>query len=182
MRQFLRFLLAFIVAAIGLMAFRCLVFSVYTVKGDMLEPMFKKGDRILVNRWSYGLRTGFDEGIFGYSRICYSPVRKGDIVAFDYPTDSLDGIFVSRCTAIPGDTIENGNDLLVIPGKATCNPENMYWLESVNKAGYADSKTFGPIAESHIIGKVLMVVYNHDDSLSLWEGWDNLRFFRMTRE
>lgn len=179
MRSLLRLILTFCVAAIGLMAFRSLAFAIYTVEGDRLEPTLKRGDRILVNRWSYGLRAGSKDGMFGYGRICRSPVRRGDLVAFDNPADSTRGMFVCRCKALPGDTIRVGGQPYIIPGLINCAPENCYWLEAIGKGAGPDSKTLGPVAESYIIGRVEMVVYNHDDNLTIVEGYDDLRFFRL---
>ena len=58
MRSALKFVMALIVTILLMLAFRALVFTVYTVSGSGLEPCFVSGDRVLVNRWSYGLRTG----------------------------------------------------------------------------------------------------------------------------
>ena len=56
---------AILLAIVALFAFRALVLTIYTIEGNALEPMFKSGDRIMVNRWSYGLRAGEINGIFG---------------------------------------------------------------------------------------------------------------------
>ena len=58
MRSTLKFLIVLAVSLLVMLVFRALAFTVYAVGGKALEPDFKAGDRVLVNRWSYGLRTG----------------------------------------------------------------------------------------------------------------------------
>ena len=74
------------VALVVMLAFRSLVMTVCTVDGKGLEPVFQAGDRVVVNRWSYGLRTGEKGGLFDYGRICRQDIKKGDFIAFE---DSL---------------------------------------------------------------------------------------------
>ena len=87
MRNTLKFLLVLAVSLLLMMAFRALAFTVYKVEGSGLEPEFSAGDRVLVNRWSYGLRTG-GGGPFSYGRLCRQPVERGDLVAYEDPRDS----------------------------------------------------------------------------------------------
>ncbi len=164
MKTTIQFLLALLVAAFAVAAFRALAFTMYTVDGHNLEPELMEGDRILVNRWSYGLRTGGGKGLFFYGRLLASPVEKGDIVAFDSPDDSHKGVFVCRCKYVPGDTIAVGKGAYLVPGReATCADEDYYWMESLGKGGL-DSRLFGPVPESRIIGRVCLVVYSLDNS------------------
>ena len=89
-----------------------------------------------------------------------SPVKRGDIVAFKVPCDSVAGVFIARCKAIPGDTISTQEGPLLIPGLETCAKTDYYWLESINPNNPADSRHIGLIPESHIIGEVISVLYN----------------------
>lgn len=177
MRATFKFLLALIVATLFMLVFRALAFTIYTVDGSELEPDLQKGDRVMVNRWSYGLRTGGDNGLFRYDRIFRSAVEKGDIVAFDSPKDSLPGVFVCRCKSVPGDTVRAGGETLIVPGLVTCAKENYYWMESLNANSLIDSRYFGFVPESCIIGRVCMIVYSHDDDLPFYEGYRAERMF-----
>ena len=84
MKFALKFVMALIVTTLLMLAFRALVFTVYTVRGTALEPCLVDGDRVLVNRWSYGLRAG-GYGPFGYARWIGSQVERGDLVVFNNP-------------------------------------------------------------------------------------------------
>ena len=67
MRSTVRTLVAVAIAAAVLVAFRALVFTLYTIPDNSLAPSLVAGDRVVVNRWSYGLRVG-GKGLIGYTR------------------------------------------------------------------------------------------------------------------
>ncbi len=68
MKAGFKFILAFAVAALCMLAFRSLAFTLLTVDGNALEPVLRRGDRVVVNRWSYGLRAGGNGSLFSYGR------------------------------------------------------------------------------------------------------------------
>ena len=142
-----------------MLGFRALVFSIHNVTGNGLEPLYKHGDCLLVNRCSYGLRIE-GHGLLPYSRLLRQPVKRGDIVAFTMPSDSVAGICIARCKAVPGDTINTLKGKLVVPGLNTCAKADYYWLEALNQQNPADSRHLGFIPESNIIGEVVTVIYN----------------------
>ncbi len=100
-----------------------------------------------------------------------SKPQRGDIVVF-HPPFSQDELFVKRIIAIPGDTVEvhvnqvlvNGK-IVVLPGSdssqvtpviiqpTTMGPDQ-YYVVGDNLANSTDSRTFGPISLSSIVGKV----------------------------
>ena len=138
--------------------------------GNGLSPLYQDGDRLLVNRCSYGLRIP-GNGLLPYSRLMRQPVKRGDIVAFTMPDRSLSdrqkgtspsaaGIYIARCSAVPGDTIRMADGTLTVPGLVNCAKSDFYWLESLNPANRADSRYLGFIPESSIVGRVVTVVYN----------------------
>lgn len=171
-RATLQIAAAIAIAAVCVAGFRALAFTIYTVEGTALAPELWQGDRIVVNRWSYGLRTGGRDGLFRYGRAFARPVEKGDIVAFDCPVDSLGGVCVGRCKAVAGDTVSVGGDAYVVPGHdVDCSDENHYWMEAVGDGGSMDSRTFGPVPESCVIGRVCMVLYSRDPSQPFYDGF-----------
>lgn len=177
MRSALRFLLTLVVAGVAIFVFRGLVVTLYTIEGDALYPTLQRGDRVLVNRWSYGLRTGSMGTAFYYARLWKQNMKVGDIVAFESPIDSLKGVLIGRCTALPGDSLKDEHGLpFIVPGMITCDGQDSYWIECIGRRRTADSRTFGPIADSLIIGKVVAIVYNHNDSLPPYKGFNKSRF------
>ena len=162
MANWLKYVIAFASAFALMLAIRTLAFSIHGVEGNGLAPLYQNGDRLLINRCSYGLRIE-GNGILPYSRLMRSPVQRGDIVAFTVPCDSVAGIFIARCKAIPGDTISTLEGPLLVPGLKTCANADYYWLESINPNNPADSRHIGFIPESHIIGEVISVLYNSNN-------------------
>ena len=145
----------------AMLLFRALVFTVYTVPGPQLEPTFKAGDRVMVNRWSYGLRTG-DGRLFSYGRLWRQPVHQGDWVVVD---DSLGQTLIGRCTALPGDTVRWQERTLIVPSKAACARYDYYLLDSL-----------GFVREEQIVGRIALVVYNHTPEQPFWCGYPVERF------
>lgn len=159
----LKYVIAFVSAMMLMLAFRTLAFSIHGVIGDGLAPLYHSGDRLLINRCSYGLRIEGNR-LLPYSRLMRQPVERGDIVAFSIPGDSIDGIMIARCKAVPGDTIRTSNGLTTVPGIKTCAKTDFYWLEAVNKDNPVDSRYLGFIPERNIIGQVVTVLYNRKRS------------------
>lgn len=121
MKSALKLVLALTATTVLMLALRALAFTVYTVKGTALEPYFADGDHVLVGRWSYGLRTG-GAATFGYARWAARPVRRGELVVFNSPADTLRPVhrretMAYYCTAVPGDTVATAEGGFVVPGR-----------------------------------------------------------------
>ena len=156
MRSTLKFFAVLTAAFAAMLLFRALVFTIYTVPGSQLEPTFKPGDRVMVNRWSYGLRTG-DSRLFPYARLWQQSVHKGHWVVVD---DSLGQTLMGRCTALPGDTVRWQERKLILPSKAACARHDYYLIDGV-----------GVVREEQIVGRVVLVVYNHKPGSPLWSDY-----------
>ena len=194
MRSTLKTLLALGIAAFAMLLFRALAFTIYDVPVAALEPVFQAVDRVMVNRWSYGLRVG-DGGLMAYNRLWRQPVRRGDLVAVNDPTDTLESVsdrrvLILRCVGVPGDTVTIGNCLLVVPGRSTCADGDYYWMLAAPRTSKSaarnrqpeqrdsyDSRTFGLVREDHIIGRAFLIIYSHDPDQPLWAGWNGERLF-----
>ena len=60
MRDAVNTVLALACAAVFILLVRALAVTVYAIPDNLLAPHLVAGDRVLVNRWSYGLRAGGD--------------------------------------------------------------------------------------------------------------------------
>jgi signal peptidase I len=215
MKGALKFIIALVTACLIMWAFRYLAFTIYTVPYSGLEPDYKAGDRVMVNRWSYGLRVS-DGTWFSYSRWIKSPVYPGDIVAFNNPVDTLHSIsnrdvFIAYCTAVPGEKIMINNHYMTVPDRsASVRVEpwnikllcatyrlhehrkayiikgqlyvngmrtqyasfdnNYYWMTAIGNGNGRDSRSFGLVPESHIIGRACLLVYSKDPKASFFCG------------
>ena len=182
MRNLLKFLLSLTVALLLMMAFRTLVFTVYSVDGDGLEPIFTAGDRVMVNRWSYGLRTGGNNQLFGYGRICHQQAQRGDIVAYEDPTDStFHRVLFGRIRAPPGDTIRYSKQTEVVPSLHNCADGDYFWIQAINEQNPLDSRQLGFISEQRIIGRACMLVFSHEPGQPFWKGYRKNQLFLMMK-
>jgi signal peptidase I len=178
MKKTLRFLLAFLIAFLLMMVVRLVGFTIYTINGAGLEPTFQAGDRVMVNRWSYGLRVGGNRFI-SYSRLWRDEVQRGDIVAVNDPQDTLQTdianrpVLLLRCRHLPGESVNLGDGNLQVPGRLTCADQDYYLMEPVGREG----EGLLVIPEDHIIGRAFLIVYSHEPGQSLWDGWRTDRFF-----
>ena len=170
MRDAVNTVLALACAAVFILLVRALAVTVYAIPDNLLAPHLVAGDRVLVNRWSYGLRTGGDS-IFRYTRWMKSPVKKGDFIAFNSPADSTHRIsarpvLMGRVVAVPGDTITAYGKRFVIPDRyqiCTCRPVASHYLVGTDSASHRLL-----VHEQHIIGRAFLILYN----------FQNMRFHR----
>lgn len=93
-----------------------------------MENSIFQGERILVNKWSYGLRVPF-MSIFSYHRWRERPVREQDIVVFNNPAGIRQPvidrreIYIGRCIGVPGDTLFIDSLFSVISPEVQFNPD-----------------------------------------------------------
>lgn len=93
-----------------------------------MENSIFQGERILVNKWSYGLRIPFMSA-FSYHRWREQPVRSQDIVVFNNPAGIRQSVidrrevYISRCIGTPGDTLLVDSLFSAFSAKAQFNPD-----------------------------------------------------------
>jgi signal peptidase I len=140
----------------------------FYVKGASMEPNFFDHEYLIIDELSYRLRE---------------PVR-GDIVVFKYPKDPKQ-YFIKRVIGLPGETVEiidgkiriynkehpNGyflDETGYIDGVFTSSRQivplkkDEYYLMGDNRPASLDSRIFGPVERSHIVGRVLLRGYPVD--------------------
>lgn len=146
---------------------RNFLFSPAIVYGESMLPTFQEHDRVLLSK--------------------VSDIQRFDLVVFDAP-DSND-YYIKRVIGLPGDQIEVKDDILYINGiqmeepylegvkkdllfdKLTGDftleeligksvvPEGTVFVMGDNRLHSKDSRFFGPVASSSIIGEVKLQIY-----------------------
>lgn len=154
---------SFIVTVGGLLALAFLVIrptiiEPFQIPSSSMVPTLQIGDRILVNKLSYGLRLPFVTN----SVAQWDMPSRGDVVVFTRPDeigteqDESSINYIKRVIGLPGDTVEvKGNHLYI---------NNELYPESYaryNKGGLMQAN-FGPekVPEGHIF----LLGDNRDDS------------------
>lgn len=160
--EWVAILLAALVAALLLRAY--VVQAFYVPSGSML-PTLQIGDRILVEK------VDLD-------------IHRGDIIVFRRPPGDLyleDGAtdLVKRVIGLPGETIWSEGNTVYIDGRPLPEPwlpphtplgppirrqvipKGEYFVMGDNRADSYDSRYWGPIPKSLIIGKVFLLIWRH---------------------
>ena len=117
-----KWILAFAGAIAIVLLLRGFAFTSCLIPSTGMENSLFQGERILVNKWSYGLRLPLMSA-FSYHRWRERPVQKRDIVVFNnpagiqQPTIDRREIYISRCIGTPGDTLLIDSLFSVIPSE-----------------------------------------------------------------
>jgi signal peptidase I len=159
------------VALLGAVLIRTVLFQAFFIPSASMDPTLKVHDRILVNKLSYHMH----------------PVHRGDIVVFkrsaNMPlTEGNIKDLVKRVIGLPGETISstpsgqieiNGQVLqesylppgtaLGQPIKTQTIPSGHYFVMGDNRTDSSDSRVFGPIARSQIIGRAFILIWPLSD-------------------
>ena len=127
-----------------------------------MAPTLKVNDRVLVNKLSYDLHD----------------VHRGDLVVFESPPNegSQTKDLIKRVIGLPGETVESRDGQILINGqvleepylgpdvttgpleKVTVPPEHL-WVMGDNRPNSRDSRFFGAIPESLVIGRAFIRVW-----------------------
>jgi len=151
-----------LVALLIVVPIRYFLFQPFFVKGQSMEPTFQNSDYLIVDEISYKFRA---------------PGR-GEVVVFKYPNDVTQR-FIKRIIGLPQETVEikdgkvviyptNGskfvlNEKAYFPGgiytsgdmKVTLGKDEYFVLGDNRSASY-DSRRFGILPKSDIIGRVVL--------------------------
>ncbi|MGA7835733.1 MAG: signal peptidase I [Acidimicrobiales bacterium] len=171
-RVALEWLIAIVVVASASLVIRTYVFQTYFIPSGSMNPTLWKGNHIIVNKLSVEFGT----------------INIGDIVVFKAPpdvrTDCGDPVadLVKRVIGVPGDHLTSKGNTIYVNGKPLDQnwshyvplgttpignvtvPKNHYFMMGDNHAGSCDSRTWGTVPRSDIIGKVFMKIW----PLSQW--------------
>lgn len=137
----------------------------FFVKGDSMEPNFSDAEYLIVDRISYR----------------FTEAERGDVVVFRYPIDPSQ-FYIKRIVALPGESVEvkggeitifndqypDGNKLdekyipptIETPGDVNYKlGEEEYFVLGDNRNASSDSRVWGALPESHIVGKAWVRIF-----------------------
>ena len=167
-RGLAEWLIVLAVAVVLSFVVRSYAFQEYSIPSGSMEPTLDVGDRIMVNKLSVDFGT----------------INVGDIVVFKAPPDVAkrcnDPItdLVKRVIATPGDVINTVGNTIYLDGKKLHQdwthypalgvggaihdfkvPAGQYFMMGDNHANSCDSRTWGTVPRSDIIGKVFLKIW-----------------------
>jgi signal peptidase I len=163
-------------AALAIWLLQAFVVQPFSVPGAAMAPAIQAGDRILI------VKLGLLEG----------PIRSGEIVVLRPPKSMActvagggggGGDLVLRVVAVSGQTIWSVNGTIFVDGRALREPgwydprfgqvgstpiprttlaANQYFVMADNRSDACDSRAFGQISKSSIVGKGVAIVARRD--------------------
>jgi signal peptidase I len=185
---------AVLLAVILALLIRSFVVQAFHIPSGSMIPTFLEGDRVLVSKFSYGVRNPFTNSVIFDT----GEPRRGDVVIFKYPSDpKMD--FVKRVVGLPGEVVEIKEGKVYIDGALTDDPyghydgspytpsrnfgpvtvpEGQYFMMGDNRDFSNDSRGWGCVDSSLLRGKAWRLYWSWDseDKLPLWK---RLRFSRL---
>jgi signal peptidase I len=159
-----------VVLAIGVaLVLRTFVVASYYIPSASMEPTLHgcpgcNNDHVLVDKLSYKLHS----------------VHRGDVVVFDRPpaAATTDKVLIKRVIGLPGDTLTDQNGTLLVNGvqlkepyvNPSCDgtqdfpasvtvPRGDVYVMGDNRCDSLDSRSFGPVAQSSIVGRAFVIVW-----------------------
>ena len=154
-----------IVAVVASLLIRTYAIQTFVIPSGSMKPTLHVGDRILVNKLSVDFGT----------------INVGDVIVFKAPPTEHcedDGIadLVKRVIGLPGQHLTSRGNTVYVNGKALKEswtyfptigspighvtvPKNSYYVMGDNRADSCDSRFWGSVPRSDIIGKVFLRVW-----------------------
>ena len=153
MKQLLK---AVLIAAALVVLIKVFAFTSCTIPSTGMENSLLRGERVIVNKWSYGLRLPL-MGMTGYHRLAARGVERGDSVLFNNPagkgTIDRRELFLNRCIGLPGDTLMLNGQLIQTRDQVLSPDSKLVYaypgeqedlvVEAMRRVGIGDNKLVG---------------------------------------
>ncbi len=160
-KSILKEILIFALIAFGIvLPFRAYVAEPYLVDGLSMDPTFKTGDYLIVNKLKYEIGTP----------------ERNSVIVFRYPNDPTKS-FIKRVIGLPGETVVMKDNTVTIinkdhpdgfeidqsyvvhtlPGNFTKTlSSDEYFVMGDNRAESFDSRSWGPLNKKYILGEPII--------------------------
>ena len=166
-----------VVAVILALAVRTFIVQAFKIPTGSMRPTLIEGDRILVNKFLYGAEIPFTR----HRLPAVQAPRRGDVIVFR-STDDDHRDFIKRLVAFEGESVEIKEFQLWINGRPVSDPAifrersyynrgdygktglavrvpaGHYFVLGDNSSSSRDSRYWGFLPKSHLVGKA-MVIY-----------------------
>jgi len=165
-RVLIEWLVIVVLAVVFSLLVRTYAFQTFSIPSKSMNPTLKKGDRIVVDKLS----------------VRFGTINIGDIVVFKAPKDVAadcgDDVadLVKRVIGVPGDHLTSKGNTIYVNGQALKQdwshfvtlgppighvtvPAGQYFMMGDNHNNSCDSRTWGTVPRSNIIGKVFLRIW-----------------------
>jgi signal peptidase I len=142
-----------VAVAVALLIARAFVAEPFAIPSESMAPTLRPGDQVLVEKLTYR----------------FSGPRRGDLSAF---TDSAGDVTLKRIVGLPGDRVAMRDGVLTVNDRASREPyvdagrvDSVYFgpvtvppgtvfVLGDNRGNSRDSREYGPVPRSALIGRV----------------------------
>mgnify|MGYP006277954431 CR=1 FL=1 len=167
------------------------IVEAYKIPSQSMEDTLLVGDFLLANKFVYGAQLPFVD----WRLPAVDQPEQGDIVIFIFPRDGVTK-YIKRCVAVGGDTVEVRNKQLFVNGDRFPDPEDAkfierqvvprgpggsdsrdnfgpyvvpprhYFMMGDNRDNSYDSRYWGPVHESLVLGQAMVIHWSWDDEVA----------------
>lgn len=149
-------------ALIAAVVIKTYLIQAFYIPSASMEPTLNIQDRVLVNKLSYRLHD----------------VHRGDVVVFERPPNDVGQIrdLIKRVIGLPGETVEGREGTIYVDGRRLKEPylprgtvtgefgpqhipKGYVWVMGDNRGNSSDSRVFGAVSESTIVGRAFVRVW-----------------------
>ena len=152
------------------------VVQAFKIPTGSMESNLLIGDHLLVNKFAYGLKSGFISRLLPYKE-----PKRGDVIVFKYP-NSPEVAYVKRLIGMPGDRIEMVGHTIYVNGQALKEtytqyidpgsiyarygpytvPADHYFARGDNRDNSQDSRFWGSVPRDYLLGKALVIYWSFE--------------------
>ena len=186
---------AIILAVALALIIRSFVLQAFQIPSGSMIPTFLEGDRVLVTKFTYGIRNPFNNKVW----IEVGQPERWDVVVFIYPKDPKKD-FVKRVIGLPGETVAMQNGQVFINGQKMDDPYGRYdpgahpggrnfppqkvkpghyFMMGDNRDYSSDSRVWGEVDASLLRGKAWRLYWSWDSGDPAKSFTERLRFSRI---
>src|SRR5574344_1745261 len=152
MQKFIKEIIPYVIIVIVVVLIRSFIITPVTVDGPSMETTLYSKDVMLLNK------------------INKNNINRYDIIVFKYNNERL----IKRVIALPGETIKCESGIIYINGEEKSNDygygkdfdcrettlnSNEYFVMGDTRVNSLDSRYFGPISSSQILGHTNFILY-----------------------
>ena len=164
-RVLIEWLIIILIAITSAFLIRSFVVQTFYIPSGSMEPTLLVGDRIVVSKLS----------------LDFGDIHRGDILVFRRPPNENCGgapvnDLVKRVIGLPGDHLSSRGNTIFVNGHALAEkwphneplggdignvvvPAKSYFMMGDNHPNSCDSRSWGPIKRSYVVGRVIMRIW-----------------------
>jgi signal peptidase I len=160
------------------------VIQAFKIPTSSMESNLLVGDHLLVNKFVYGLHSGWLSKLLPYKE-----PQRGDVIVFKFPGNT-EIAYVKRLMGMPGDKIEMIGHTLFINDKELKEdytqyihreqsiydhygpyyvPPSQYFAMGDNRDNSQDSRFWGFVPRDNLLGKALVIYWSFETPQGEWQ-------------